>query len=247
MSFKSRFGTATCMEKVFAPAKINLILRVFEKRPDGFHRIETVMQKLDWGDDVSVEVGEGEGISVAVKDHPELDGSENLAWRAAKLYLEASGVRKRLKIEIVKRTFIAAGLGGGSSDGAAVLIGLQKQLGALSLGSVRELAAKLGSDVPFFLSESPLAAGFGRGEEIVAWPTLPRRSVVLANPGFPVSTAEAYQSLRDHPLLWQPRAVPCGKNPRRIGRVLGTPLAFKMTSRAPSRRVTHESASLGFG
>ena len=87
-------------------------------------RIETAMIKLCLGDDVVVDIEEGEGIEVRVADHPDLDGSKNLAYRAAESFLAATGERKRIRIEITKRTPIAAGLGGGSSDAAATLLGL---------------------------------------------------------------------------------------------------------------------------
>lgn len=184
-----------------APAKINWTLRVFEKGADGFHRIETVMMKLALADEIQMTISEGNQISVTVKENPALDGSGNLAWKAARLYLDEAGVEKSVSIQIRKNIFIGGGLAGGSSDGAAVLRGLEKSLGHLGQERLAKVGSKLGSDVPFFLFPCELGVGMGRGEQITSWPSLPRKPILLVNPGFPVSTPTAYQSLH-RPLTW---------------------------------------------
>jgi 4-diphosphocytidyl-2-C-methyl-D-erythritol kinase len=185
-----------------APAKINWILKVFERRPDGFHRIETVMIKTGLADDLEISVSDGDGIDVTVEDDPSLSSPENLGWKAAEAYLREAGVRKAVSIWMRKRIFVAAGLGGGSSDAAAVLRGLERNMGCLGPSKLRDLGAKLGSDVPFFLHDCQVGIGMGRGEEIVSWPSLPSRPLLLVNPGFPVSTKTAYEKL-GRGLTWE--------------------------------------------
>ncbi len=178
-----------------APAKINLSLKVFEKRADGYHRVESVMLKVSLFDDVSVEVSDGMGISVKVLNQPDLSGEHNLAFKAAKAYLDRTGVQKSISIKIYKRIFVAAGLGGGSSDAAAVLRALNNMIGKLSQNELANLACEIGSDVPFLLENGEIALAVGRGEELAFWPALPSRPILLMNPGFPVSTRDAYQAL----------------------------------------------------
>lgn len=178
-----------------AHAKINWILRVFERRPDGFHRVETVMAKVGLFDDVELTIGQGKGITVSVEGAEGLDGPENIAWKAAEAYLKAAGIVASVAISIRKRIFVAAGLGGGSSDAAAVLRALEGHFRALGPGKLREMGARLGSDVPFFLGASDWALGLGRGEKITPFPGLPPRPLLLVHPGFPVSTKSAYEAL----------------------------------------------------
>jgi 4-diphosphocytidyl-2-C-methyl-D-erythritol kinase len=188
------------LERAFA--KINLILRVFERRPDGFHRIETLMLKVGLFDDVEVSISDGEGISVSVENSPDLNGPENIAWKAADAYLKEANLRKAISITIQKQIFIAAGLGGGSSDAASVLLALESYFHKLGPEKLAEVGTKIGSDVPFFLHSGDLALGLGRGEKITPWPNLPKRSILLVNPGFPVSTKSAYEALA-RPLTWK--------------------------------------------
>ena len=99
-----------------SPAKINLFLKVFERLPDGYHRIETAMIKVGLADDLEILVGSGDGVSVSVPDFPELETERNLAVRAVRAYLSAVGVRRSVQIRIQKRIPIGGGLGGGSSN-----------------------------------------------------------------------------------------------------------------------------------
>ncbi|MFH1262880.1 MAG: 4-(cytidine 5'-diphospho)-2-C-methyl-D-erythritol kinase [Pseudomonadota bacterium] len=181
------------LERAFA--KINLILRVYDRRPDGFHRIETLMLKVGLSDEIELSIDEGSEITVTVEDAPDLNGKENIAYRSACAYLEEARLRKSVSIAIQKQIFIAAGLGGGSSDAASVLLALESCFRKLGPAKLRELGAHLGSDVPFFLQPTDLALGIGRGEKIVPFGNLPKRPVLLVNPGFPVSTKTAYELL----------------------------------------------------
>lgn len=181
--------------RVAAPAKVNLSLRVLGRREDGFHEIRTLFQALDLGDELRVSRG-GRGVSLEVRG-PDLGPTEeNLAYRAAELFLEAFGETQGVHIELTKWIPAGAGMGGGSSDAAAVL----RALSWLSPfppppGELMLLGAKLGSDVPFFLGASPLAQGAGRGEILTPYRALPAADVVLALPGVHMSTPEAYKAL----------------------------------------------------
>ena len=186
--------------RVAAPAKINLSLHVLGKRGDGFHEIRTVFQALDLADEVEVVRG-GTGVELEVRG-PDLGPLEqNLAYRAAELFLRASGERKGARIVLTKHVPAGAGLGGGSSDAAAVLRALVRGSSSRpDSGALMRLGARLGSDVPFFLGASPLARGLGRGELLQALPPLPPAHLVIALPPVHVSTAEAYAALGRAPL-----------------------------------------------
>lgn len=180
--------------RIKTPAKVNLFLKVLGKRQDGFHDILSLIQPVSLYDEISLDVSEGEGISVEC-DHVDVPaGSENLAFRAAEVLLSEVKLRRAVYIKITKKIPVAGGLGGGSSDAAAVLMGLDRLLG-LGLGEARlvEMAAKLGSDVPFFILRGPALAR-GRGEVLERVP-LPPFHYCLVNPGFKVSTAWAYGNL----------------------------------------------------
>ncbi len=188
--------------RTLAQAKINLSLRVLAKEADGFHSIETVFQRIALGDDVRVHIRElTRTLRCGVmRDAPE---QENLAYRAAELYAREIGWPHGFEIVIKKRIPIGGGLGGGSADAAAVLRILnnlaEKPLAASELC---ELGARIGSDVPFLVSDFAMAIGWGRGEKLLQLPPLPSRDVHLFLPPFGVDTAEAYglldQSRVDH-------------------------------------------------
>ncbi|MEK6775264.1 MAG: 4-(cytidine 5'-diphospho)-2-C-methyl-D-erythritol kinase [bacterium] len=181
---------------VRAPAKINLGLRVLKKRPDGYHEIETVFQMVSLFDDLRIEEG-GPGIRIE-SDRDDLPcGEGNLIYRAAELLGRESGRPPAVRIRLCKRIPIAAGLGGGSSDAAATLVGLNRlwNLG-FSRGRLMALAGEIGMDVPFFLF-SATAFAKGRGEILEKLPSpSPPLWILLIHPGFKVSTAWAYQSLK---------------------------------------------------
>lgn len=181
---------------IAAPAKLNLRLRVLGRRADGFHAIETLLVRLRLGDAVELETG-GEGIDLHV-DAPagvgEVPEDEtNLCWRAARLVYDEVGRPPAVTIRLTKRIPVAAGLGGGSSDAAAVLVGLNRLLGApLDRPALAALAGRLGSDVPFFTAETPCALAWGRGERVLPLSPPPARPVLIVAPDFGISAAEAY-------------------------------------------------------
>jgi 4-diphosphocytidyl-2-C-methyl-D-erythritol kinase len=184
-----------------APAKINLRLRVLRREADGYHRLDTVFQALELADGVDVTLVHREGIELDVRGVPEGSlGSpaENLAARAAARLFAALDERRvprprGVAIRLDKRIPHGAGLGGGSSDAAAVLRALHGLLDRpLARSELAALGASLGADVPFFLSGSARALGRGRGDEITPLPALPRRPVLLVVPEPGVATAWAY-------------------------------------------------------
>src|SRR3954452_3244816 len=162
-----------------AYAKLNLGLEVTGKREDGFHDIVSVMHLVDLHDTLTFALADGE-ITVEC-DHPVLaaEGQGNLVWRAARLLQETSKADKGAAIELQKRIPLAAGLGGGSSDAAATLRGLSELWGVeLPREQMRNLAAMLGSDVPFFL-EGEAGLVEGRGEKVTRLPASPPGWAVL--------------------------------------------------------------------
>ncbi|MFB3816962.1 MAG: 4-(cytidine 5'-diphospho)-2-C-methyl-D-erythritol kinase [Candidatus Methylomirabilales bacterium] len=175
-----------------SPAKINLFLELVGRRPDGYHEIESVMQLVDLCDRVHLRKSR-RGISVTASGAELPVGRGNLAYKAAALLLAKSGEPGGAEIHLEKRIPVAGGLGGGSSNAAAVLAGLNRlyELGH-SRETLRDLAIQLGSDVPFFLGEGLALAG-GRGEVLTPLVPWPSQWLVLANPGVPISTAWAYR------------------------------------------------------
>ena len=177
-----------------AYAKINLTFEVLGRRGDGFHQITTIMQTIGLADVLRIE----EDSELRVEcEYPELAGEQNLVWRAAVALAEAAGVGPNARITIEKHIPVAMGLGGGSSDAAAALLGLNRlwDLG-LSLEELAVTAAGLGSDVPFFLWGGTALAQ-GRGEQITSLPPLPPLAVTLVFPDLliPNKTATMYSRL----------------------------------------------------
>ena len=177
-----------------APAKLNLFLRVLAREGDGFHSIETLFCKLDLADEVTAERRDGAGVAIEVRGGDVGPDEENLALRAARLVLEATGNRFAVHLTLTKRIPVRAGLGGGSSDAATALDAVNRLAGnAVPHHELLQLAARLGSDVPFFASGASLALGWGHGERLMALPPLPRAPGLLVIPEKGVSTAEAYR------------------------------------------------------
>lgn len=178
-----------------APAKINLSLRVLGRREDGFHEIETLISPVTLADEITIEPGAGLHLTC---DDPTLPtGRENLAWRAAEIFCERAGIPADFHLSIRKRIPHGAGLGGGSSDGATVLLALNETLAQpLPLGTLTALAAQLGSDVPVFLC-GQAAVCRGRGEQVTPSPFAERLPLLLLKPPFPVPTPWAYRHWRD--------------------------------------------------
>ena len=178
-----------------APAKINLALEVAGKRPDGYHEVAMIMQSVSLHDTLILSLQESDITLMC--DRPELPcDHSNLAYRAAELLRREVGVARGVKIELNKRIPLAAGLAGGSTDAAAVLKGLNRLWGlALSPVELEQLAARLGSDVPFCLwGGTSLATG--RGEMLTPLPDFTGHGVVLVNPPLQVSTAWVYGNYR---------------------------------------------------
>lgn len=177
-----------------APAKINLFLQVLGRREDGYHQISSLMQMVGLYDDLTFEESSHK-VSLRVAGLPIVGESPNLIVVAARLLQnQVEAARgKAASISLTKRIPVSAGLGGGSSNAAATLIGLNRlwSLG-LSLDQLSLLGARIGSDVPFFL-HGPTAWVGGRGEIVAPDAPLPEYFVVLVNTGAAVSTAWAYQ------------------------------------------------------
>lgn len=172
-----------------AAAKINLVLEVLGKRADGYHEIATVIQAVDLSDRLVIEDAEVLELRATAPDVP-TDGT-NLVLRAARALCEASGVNRGARITLDKRVPVAAGLGGGSTDAAATLVGLTRLWGLRwPPARLAEVAVALGMDVPFFL-RGGVAVGTGRGERLepVVGTAL---ALVLVNPGVGASTAAIY-------------------------------------------------------
>jgi 4-diphosphocytidyl-2-C-methyl-D-erythritol kinase len=178
---------------VEAPAKLNLSLRVLRRRDDGFHDIDSVMVSLPGlCDRIEIEAAEVDRFECDVPGVP-TDGS-NLVLKALRLFREATGAEDPLRVRLEKVVPHGAGLGGGSSDAAAMLRGLNEFFGSgLERERLREMAASIGSDIPFFLGP-PVGRVGGRGERIEAGPPLPPLPVVLLKPGFGVATPDAYRA-----------------------------------------------------
>ncbi len=183
------------MLTVHAPAKVNLLLRVLAREASGFHQLETVFASLEFGDTLALAPTPA-GVSL-ISRSPEMGPvDENLAYRAAVAFLEKADVEGGVEIRLEKRIPVGGGLGGGSSDAAATLRGLQGLYpGALAPEEVLSLAGSLGSDVPFFLCRSPLALAWGRGQRLLPLPPLPPAPILLALPPVAVPTAGAYSLL----------------------------------------------------
>ena len=184
-------------EKTFmAPAKINLCLYVLGRLESGYHEVAMAMQQVDLCDDICIQLGETPGVRVSCPGIELLSGEENITARAARLFLEKTNIEIGIDIRIVKNIPVAAGLGGGSSDAATVLLGLNELLGnKLDRGQLLSLAGQLGADVPFFIFLQP-AWATGIGTELELLPALPEVAYLLINPGIAVSTADVYRSLQ---------------------------------------------------
>jgi 4-diphosphocytidyl-2-C-methyl-D-erythritol kinase len=178
---------------VTALAKINLFLRVLARESDGFHGIETLFCLITLADDLHAERREGRGVTVEVEGADVGPPEQNLALRAAAMVLDATGNHFAAHLRLAKRIPVRAGLGGGSSDAAAALQATNQLAGnAVPRHELLQFAARLGSDVPFFLTGAPLAVAWGRGERLLRLPALPAAPILLLTPPAPIGTAEAY-------------------------------------------------------
>lgn len=181
--------------QVLAPAKINLSLTILGRRDDGFHELDTLIAPISVYDEIAIDKGE-KGIRFECDDPSIPDGDNNLAVRAAKAFFETVRIEPEISIKLKKRIPHGAGLGGGSSDAASVLLALNQLFAAkLSPKALAEIAAPIGSDVPFFLFQSA-ALCKGHGETVSPVKLKRRWPILLLKPGFSVSTGWAYSRWR---------------------------------------------------
>lgn len=186
--------------RVEAQAKINLRLRILARETSGFHQLETLFLRIALSDSVRVRRTDGvRSLDVTGVDETTIGPVEqNLAWRAAAAYFDARGESGGFAIELVKRIPIGGGLGGGSADAGAVLRALDATSPApVGEAALIQIAATLGSDVPFLASDRPYALAWGRGERLLALRPPASRDLVLVQPPFGVNTADAYRWLAD--------------------------------------------------
>ena len=184
-----------------SPCKVNLLLNILCRRPDGFHELETVMHPIAVFDRLSFARG-GRSVQMTCSEPSLPTDSRNLVYRAAAAFLQAAGIKDGVRVHLEKSIPLAAGLGGGSGNGAATLLGLNDLFGgALAANQLEAIAAALGSDIPFFLQTKP-ALATGRGERIQPldpFPAMRGAFFLLIHPGFGIATAWAYQQLTRFP------------------------------------------------
>lgn len=191
------------MPGFWAPAKINLCLHVEGRRPDGYHDLAMLMQRISLADRLTLVLEPAPGVRIECPGVALPPGGENIALRAARRMLELADNKCGVALRVEKRIPVAAGLGGGSSDAATVLLALNEMLGLrLSPAELRAEGLRLGADVPFFLFQHT-AWATGVGERLRTVAGLPPLWYLLVNPGIEVSTAWVFQNLR----LTSPGAV----------------------------------------
>lgn len=197
-----------------APAKINLFLEVTGKRKDGYHDLATIFARTTLADQLCIKSSSRPGISLKVLNRSNLVLSrteDNIVYKAAQRFFEVFGIKPAVKIELVKRVPVGAGLGGGSSDAAAALkaLSIQYDVGIIrNAKKLRAIAEELGSDVPFFMGMTTFAAGTGRGEVLRPFGfrgSLP--VMVLVFPGVSVNTGSVYRVLKPVPMVEKNRNV----------------------------------------
>lgn len=190
----------TTLEKD-SPCKVNLLLNILGKRPDGFHELETVFHPVNLCDRIRFQ-RLGHGVQLTCNDPRLPTDATNLVHRAATTYLKSALIPEGVRLLLEKRIPMAAGLGGGSGNAATTLLGLNELFGnPLPLTRLHDLAATLGSDVNFFLQAKP-ALATGRGEKVESlenFPALRGAHFLLIHPGFGISTPWAYQNLSRFP------------------------------------------------
>jgi 4-diphosphocytidyl-2-C-methyl-D-erythritol kinase len=187
--------------ETLSPCKVNLLLNILGKRPDGFHELETVMHPVNLCDTLRV-ARAATGVKLTCSDPSLPTDCRNLVHRAATAFLSAAGIGDGVTIHLEKRIPMAAGLGGGSGNAATTMLALNELFGRpLPSETLHALAAALGSDVPFFLQNKPSLAT-GRGEMIQPldeFESLRGAAFLLIHPGFGIATAWAYQQLARFP------------------------------------------------
>ncbi len=238
---------------VFAPAKLNLFLKVLGKRADGYHELETLMvsvglyDTLVFSDDptgnLSLVCRDGGSRSTGspAREMPDA-GADNLVVRAARLLQEATGTSHGARIELVKRIPLAAGLAGGSSDAAATMWGLNRlwNLG-LSTPELMRLAARLGSDIPFFLCSAAAAVCRGRGEIVEPLPLTARFWFVVARPSTGLATADVFRACRLSTIEWTAERLAASLTAGRLPEAAGF---FHNALQEPAERLNPEVTRL---
>lgn len=199
-----------------SPAKINLWLRILGKRPDGFHEVQTRLCRLALGDTVELEHrGAGTAVDLTCSDPTVPLDETNLAMRALRAFENLSGRQSSWRIHLEKKIPAGAGLGGGSSNAATVLMGANELAGSpLTQAQLIELGAQIGSDIPCFILDSPAADGAGRGEEVSEVDFPWQLPLILIKPPFPIPTPWAYKRWADSKeipgTLYTPQICPWG-------------------------------------
>lgn len=191
---------------VFAPAKINLFLEVLGKRPDGYHEIDTLFAKISWGDDIKISVEPAKEVSISIKMRGTYganlkEDKTNLVYKAADAFFEYFGIKAKCEIRVEKNIPLGAGLGGGSSDAASVLLGLCSlysiELNAKRMKDLNKIGAKLGADVPVFLEKGTFFRAQGIGEKLTPVKSnLKSPALLIVYPKIPSDTALAYKELK---------------------------------------------------
>ena len=190
--FRGSQASTVSKTQIKSFAKINWILKVLGRRPDSFHEVSTVLQTVDLADRISIELIPADRIELKTAGYEVAEGEDNLAHRAACLLKREFSVWTGARIFLEKRIPVGAGLGGGSSNAAMVLLGLNRLWDCgVAPEHLRKLAQQLGSDVPFFLLGGTVW-GRSRGEQLTPLPDPPPAELVLCYPGLSMSTAEAY-------------------------------------------------------
>ena len=179
-----------------SPAKINLFLRILDKRKDGYHNLENLMQTINFCDEIEIaqKSVNDENIIFECNEKNVPFGKENIAVRAVMKYREITGIKNKVFLKLKKRIPVGGGLGGGSSNAGTVLLGLNiLNNNSLSIKKLTRVAIELGSDVPFFL-HGGLALCTGKGEVVTPMKSMELFHIVLVNPGFSISTKTAYEN-----------------------------------------------------
>ncbi len=183
-----------------ALAKINLGLDVLRRREDGYHEVKMIMQTIGLHDDLEIRKTKTPGIQVKTNLYYLPTNENNLVYKAAKLLMDEFQIQDGVSIQLKKRIPVAAGMAGGSSDGAAVLWGINQMYGlGLSMQALMERGVRLGADVPYCIQRGTALAE-GIGEKLSVLPSMPKCTILIAKPGISVSTKFVYENLHANDL-----------------------------------------------
>ena len=183
-----------------ALAKINLVLDVLRRREDGYHEVKMIMQTIGLHDDLEIRKTKTPGIQVKTNLYYLPTNENNLVYKAAKLLMDEFQIQDGVSIQLKKRIPVAAGMAGGSSDGAAVLWGINQMYGlGLSMQALMERGVRLGADVPYCIQRGTALAE-GSGEKLSVLPPMPKCTILIAKPGISVSTKFVYENLHANDL-----------------------------------------------